>query len=62
GFHFPAGHLLSHIRKRYRIRKGQLKETERAADKIVSLPLFPDMEDDDVYYVCQAIKEILKHE
>jgi UDP-4-amino-4-deoxy-L-arabinose-oxoglutarate aminotransferase len=62
GFHFPAGHLLSHIRKRYRIRKGQVKETERAADKIVSLPLFPDMKDNDVFYVCDAIKEILKHE
>lgn len=62
GFHFPAGHLLSYIKRRYRIKKGQLKETERAADRIVSLPLFPDMKDNDVFYVCDAIKEILKHE
>jgi UDP-4-amino-4-deoxy-L-arabinose-oxoglutarate aminotransferase len=62
GFHFPAGHLLSYIKRRYGIKKGRLKETEHAADKILSLPLFPDMKDDDVFYVCDAIKEIRKHE
>ena len=61
GIHFPAGHRLSYIKKRYRIKKGELKETERAADKIISLPLFPDMKDEDVFYVCEAIKEILSH-
>jgi len=59
GIHFPAGHLLSYIKERYKIRKGELKETERANSKLVSLPLFPDMEEDDVSYVCEAVKEIL---
>ncbi len=59
GIHFPAGHRLSYIKKRYRIKKGELKETERVADRIVSLPLFPDMKDEDVFYVCEAIKEIV---
>ena len=35
-----------------------LPETIRAADKIISLPLFPDMTDDDVQYVCEAISPI----
>jgi UDP-4-amino-4-deoxy-L-arabinose-oxoglutarate aminotransferase len=61
GIHFPAGHRLSYIKKRYRIKKGELKETERAADKIISLPLFPDMKDEDVFYVCEVVKEILSH-
>jgi len=39
----------------------RLRETELAADRIVSLPLFPDMENKDVSYVCEAIKEILSH-
>jgi dTDP-4-amino-4,6-dideoxygalactose transaminase len=39
---------------------GMLPETERAADEIISLPLFPDMKNDDVSYVCEAIREILK--
>ncbi len=60
GYHFPATHRLSAIRKRYgRTMKGDLRETERAADRLVSLPLFPDMKDADVHYVCDAIKEIL---
>ena len=59
GIHFPAGHLLSYIKEGYKIRKGELKEMERANTKLVSLPLFPDMEEDDVSYVCEAVKEIL---
>jgi len=61
GIHFPAAHRLSYIRKRFRVKEGALKETERAAQRIVSLPLFPDMKDEDVFYVCEAIEEILSH-
>ncbi len=61
GIHFPAGHHLSYIRKRYKIKKGELKETERANDRLLSLPLFPDMKEEDVSYVCEAIREILKN-
>jgi UDP-4-amino-4-deoxy-L-arabinose-oxoglutarate aminotransferase len=59
GIHFPAGHRLSYIRERYKIKKGELKETERARTQLVSLPLFPDMKEDDVSYVCEAVREIL---
>jgi len=31
----------------------------RAAGRIVSLPLFPEMTDGDVAYVCAAVREIL---
>ena len=59
GIHFPAGHRLSYIRERYKIKEGELKETERASTQLVSLPLFPDMKEDDVSYVCEAVREIL---
>ena len=61
GIHFPAGHRLGYIRERYEIKKGELKETERANANLLSLPLFPDMNDEDVSYVCEAIREILKN-
>ena len=61
GIHFPAGHRLSYIQERYKIKKRALKETERASAKLVSLPLFPDMREEDVSYVCEAIQEILKN-
>ena len=61
GIHFPAGHRLGYIRERYKIKKGELKETERANANLLSLPLFPDMEDEDVSYVCEAVREILRN-
>ena len=57
GLHFPAGHRLSHFRARGGA--ADLKETERAAERILSLPLFPDMSEQDVQYVCDAVREIL---
>jgi dTDP-4-amino-4,6-dideoxygalactose transaminase len=62
GIHFPAGHRLSYIKKRYKIKKGELKETERAGIQLVSLPLFPGMKEEDVSYVCKAVREILGNE
>ena len=59
GYHFPAGHRLTYLQDKFQVKKGELKETEKAADRIVSLPLFPDMKDEDVLYVCEAIKEIV---
>jgi UDP-4-amino-4-deoxy-L-arabinose-oxoglutarate aminotransferase len=60
GLHFPACHLLSYVKKQFATGMGMLPETERAAGQIISLPLFPDMKNDDVFYVCEAIREILK--
>ena len=57
GLHFPACHLLSYVKKRFGI--VSLPETERAAGTIISLPLFPDMADGDVLYVCDAVREIM---
>ena len=61
GLHFPPAHLLTYIQEKHSAEIGQLCQTERAADKIISLPLFPDMQDVDVQYVCEAIKEIVNH-
>jgi UDP-4-amino-4-deoxy-L-arabinose-oxoglutarate aminotransferase len=57
GLHFPVCHQLKYVQERFGVAK--LPETERAADRILSLPLFPDMTDSDVAYVCDAVREIL---
>jgi dTDP-4-amino-4,6-dideoxygalactose transaminase len=62
GLHFPPAHTLSYVKERYAASIGMLSETQRAADKIISLPLFPDMRQEDVQYVCTAIKEIVNNE
>ncbi|GAB6271451.1 MAG: UDP-4-amino-4-deoxy-L-arabinose aminotransferase [Smithella sp.] len=61
GLHFPPAHELTCVKKRYGAGAFSLPETSRVADKIISLPLFPDMTEDDVQYVCDAIREILKN-
>ena len=61
GIHFPAAHRLGYIRERYKTKKGELKETERANPNLLSLPLFPDMKEADVSYVCEAVRKILRN-
>ncbi len=61
GLHFPPAHALSYVKKICPTGGETLPETNRAAGRILSLPLFPDMTDDDVHYVCSAIQEIMKH-
>jgi UDP-4-amino-4-deoxy-L-arabinose-oxoglutarate aminotransferase len=60
GIHFPACHLLSYVQEKFGTGRGMLPETECATERILSLPLFPGMQDDDVSYVCDAIKEIVR--
>ncbi|MEN6620152.1 MAG: aminotransferase class I/II-fold pyridoxal phosphate-dependent enzyme, partial [Smithella sp.] len=48
GLHCPPAHSLKYVQEKYSTQIGLLKETQRAADKIISLPLFPDMKDADV--------------
>ncbi|MFB3884578.1 MAG: aminotransferase class I/II-fold pyridoxal phosphate-dependent enzyme [Thermodesulfobacteriota bacterium] len=59
GLHFLAVHQLSFYRERYRPASGFLKNSEYVAARIVSLPLFPDMEEEDVAGVVEEIRNFL---
>jgi UDP-4-amino-4-deoxy-L-arabinose-oxoglutarate aminotransferase len=61
GLHFPPTHTLKYVKEKYAKNIGLLAETDRSAQGIISLPLFPDMREQDVKYVCKAIKEIIKN-
>ncbi len=56
GLHFPACHTLKYIRKLSG--KITLPETEAAAERILSLPLYPSLEEPQVNRVITALKEI----
>ncbi len=58
GLHFTAVHLHGYYRARYGFRPGDLANTEWASDRVVSLPLFPGMNDSDVARVCEAIRAV----
>ena len=60
GLHFRAVHLQKYYMEAMGMRRGMLPNTEWNSDRIVSLPLFPDMNERDVDDVIDAIKEVLK--
>ena len=59
GLHFRAVHLQKYYTEAMGMRRGMLPNTEWNSDRICSLPLFPDMTDDDVDDVVNTIKEVL---
>jgi UDP-4-amino-4-deoxy-L-arabinose-oxoglutarate aminotransferase len=60
GLHFRAVHLQKYYMDAMGMRRGMLPNTEWNSDRILSLPLFPDMNERDVDDVIGAIKEVLK--
>ncbi|MEO7417914.1 MAG: DegT/DnrJ/EryC1/StrS family aminotransferase, partial [Thermoanaerobaculia bacterium] len=61
GLHFRAVHTQPYYRDKYPEVPGTLPKAEWVSDRICSLPLFPDMTEDDVHYVVDAIKDVLAH-
>lgn len=61
GLHFRAVHLQRFYRECMGMRRGMLPNTEWNSDRICSLPLFPDMTEEDVDDVVGAIKDVLSH-
>ena len=59
GLHFLAVHELSYYRERYHPEPELLRNSEYVAARILSLPLFPDMGEEDVVQVVEEIRGIL---
>ena len=59
GVHYPAIHLFS-LYRRLGWKEGDCPHAERIGRSIVSLPLFPAMQDSDVDRVCEAIVRVFK--
>ncbi|HSS48354.1 MAG TPA: aminotransferase class I/II-fold pyridoxal phosphate-dependent enzyme [Thermoanaerobaculia bacterium] len=61
GLHFRAVHTQPYYVQKYPGVVGSLPKAEWVSDRICSLPLFPDMTEDDVRYVVDAVKDVLVH-
>jgi dTDP-4-amino-4,6-dideoxygalactose transaminase len=59
GVHYPALHLFS-LYRQLGWKEGDFPHAEEVGRRIVTLPLFPAMQDDDLDRVCCALGEILK--
>ena len=60
GLHFKALHLHRLYRELLALPPGALPHATRASERILSLPLFPDMTPDDVRDVTSALDEIVR--
>ncbi len=60
GIHFRAAHLQKFYREQMGCHEGMLPDTEYNSDRMFSIPLFPDMTNDDINDVVDAMKDILK--
>ena len=58
GLHFRATHTQKYYREKYTETKS-LPETEWNSERICSLPLYPDMSDDDVRRVVDTIRQVI---
>ena len=54
--HYPPVHLQPYYRKTFGTKLGDFPVAEKAATEILSLPIFPDMKDDDVGRVIEIVK------
>jgi UDP-4-amino-4-deoxy-L-arabinose-oxoglutarate aminotransferase len=58
GLHFPACHTLSYVKKLFG--ETDLPVTEDIARKIISLPIFPGMDDAQVERVIDVVRGIIR--
>lgn len=56
--HFIPVHLHPFYRRNYGTKEGDFPIAEGIFDKIISLPLYPSMTEEDVEYVANAVREI----
>lgn len=56
----PPIHLFTYYKKRFGYKEGMLPQTEYASKYEVTLPLHPNISDEDLWYVTNTIKEILQ--
>lgn len=58
GLHYRAVHLHPYYRERFGFKRGDFPVAESIGDRIVSLPLFPDMTEADQDRVVAALREV----
>jgi dTDP-4-amino-4,6-dideoxygalactose transaminase len=57
--HFIPVHLHPYYQETFGYRRGDFKEAEKLYDRMVSLPLYPGMTEDDVHDVIRAVEDVV---
>ncbi len=59
--HFIPAHLQPYYRDTFGFKKGDFPNAEYAFERVISLPLFPKMNDEDVKDVINSVKKIVEY-
>ena len=62
GIHYPISLHLQEAYKNLEYKEGDFPVAERAAKRILSLPMFPELTEEQISYVCEKIKEYMTKE
>lgn len=57
--HWMPLHMHPYYRANYGYKPEDLEVASRLYPEIISLPLYPDMRDEEIHYVCDSIKDII---
>ena len=60
GVHYPTPCHLQEPCRRYGFGPGSLPETERGAREVLSLPVYPELTDEQIKTVTDAVKDSVK--
>jgi dTDP-4-amino-4,6-dideoxygalactose transaminase len=58
GLHYASCHLFDYYRKKFGWKEGDFPWAEDVSSRILSLPLFPDLSEEDLKDVLEALKDI----
>jgi dTDP-4-amino-4,6-dideoxygalactose transaminase len=61
GLHYKAIHHHAWYREHLPVPPGSLPNADYASDRILSLPLFPKMTNEDAADVVSAVKDVIRH-
>lgn len=61
GIHFVALHKQYYYKKRFNFNDNDFPNASYISDRIVSLPLYPRMTENDIYDVIKAVNKIINH-
>lgn len=59
--HFLPVHLMTYYKERYGYKQGDFPNAELYSDRTISIPLYPNMSDEDVKYVIDVINFLVKN-
>ena len=60
GIHYPIPLHLQPVFAELGYGKGDFPETERAAESIISLPMYPEMTTEQMDFVAQSLRDVIK--